>query len=126
MVEVAPKLTVTNSVIVPLATPENTSWWDKWIPERKFFASGIAGILAWCIITFSGLVGQGINEKDAISLASGIMLVVHLAAQYMTKPSFADTLKRIDAKFKSILGQELPKIQETRLEVEIKKEEKKL
>lgn len=59
----------------------------KHLPDRKWLASGISGVLAWGIVTYLGL-----GEELATPLVGAVMAAVH----YFVPPSITDIIKRVD------------------------------
>jgi len=60
---------------------------DKWIPDRKFIAGGVSGVVAYFAATYTGLSAE---------LAMQITGAVWAAVTYFTPASVTDVLKRID------------------------------
>ena len=59
----------------------------KWIPDRKYLAGGIAGIVAWALSTWAGLDAE-------VSMQVGTALAAVVA--YFVPPSVNDIIKRVD------------------------------
>lgn len=62
----------------------------KYLPDRKFVAGGLSGILAWVLVTFVGID----DVETATAIVGGLMAAVY----YLTPPSVDDILKRVDGK----------------------------
>ena len=60
---------------------------SKWLPDRKWLASGVAGILTWALVAFAGL-----DAEVATAVVGGVMALVH----YFVPPSVKDVIKRVD------------------------------
>lgn len=60
---------------------------NKYIPDRKFIAGGISGILAFALVTFLGL-----DAELASTLTGAAMALVF----YLVPPSVKDIVKRVD------------------------------
>lgn len=77
---------------------------SKWIPDRKWFAAGISGVL-----TFFGLqllTGWGVvlDEATVAGIVGGVMAIV----QYLVPASVSDLLKRADEFLKALGKDEEP------------------
>lgn len=59
----------------------------KNLPDRKWLASGVSGVLTWAIVTYAGL-----GEEVATPLVGAVMAAVH----YFVPPSVTDIIKRVD------------------------------
>lgn len=60
---------------------------NKFLPDRKWLASGLAGILTWAAVQFAGL-----DAEVATAVVGGVMALVH----YFVPPSVTDIIKRVD------------------------------
>jgi hypothetical protein len=69
---------------------------NRYVPDRKWWASGLAGLLSYGLIR-----AFGVGEGDAAQLAAGLMLAVH----YFVPQSFADKLKHLDNDIRSVVKQ---------------------
>jgi len=61
---------------------------EKYVPDRKWVASGISGVLTWAVISFTGLS----DPEVASAVIGGVMAVVH----YLVPASVNDILKNLD------------------------------
>lgn len=61
----------------------------KWLPDRKWLASGVSGVLAYFVTTF---LFPDMGVEEATSIVGAIMLAVH----YLVPASVGDIIKRID------------------------------
>lgn len=86
----------------------------KWLPDRKWWASGIAGVLAFFIILGLQQVGITLDTETALSIAGAAMLAV----QYITPASVDDVLKRIDDWLKKIGGSTTDSVAEAKRKAE--------
>lgn len=59
----------------------------RWIPDRKWLASGVSGVLAFFLATAFDVPGE-----TATAVVGGIMALVH----YLVSPSVRDVLARVD------------------------------
>lgn len=67
------------------------------VPERKFLASGVAGVLAYFLMLLaSRVLGIDLTFDVAVPIAAGLMLLVH----YYVPPSLQDLMRRIDGEMK--------------------------
>lgn len=76
----------------------------KWIPDRKYLAGGITGILSFIILTAAGSFGFPIDAAMAAQIAGGLMLLV----SYFTPQSVDDIVSRVDGKIISIVAEKNP------------------
>lgn len=60
---------------------------SKYIPDRKFLASGIAGAVAFAIVLLTGIDGE-----VATAAVAGVMALVH----YFVPASVSDIIRRVD------------------------------
>jgi len=80
---------------------ENVTTANKWIPDRKWLASGITGILTWAIVTF---VATDLDPTLATSAVGVVMGLVF----YFVPPSISDVVKRVDEKIIELAGGSAP------------------
>lgn len=67
----------------------------KWLPDRKWLASGVSGVLTFILLTlFSDALG--LDPAAATEIASGITGLVMAAVHYFVPPSVKDVIKRVD------------------------------
>ena len=66
---------------------------SKWIPDRKVWAGGLAGALAW-FLTLAIQQGTGVILPPEI--ASGLVGAAGMAVAYLVPPSVADLARRAD------------------------------
>lgn len=59
----------------------------KWIPDRKYLAGGISGVIAWGLSSFAGLDGE-----LSLQIATAVAAVI----AYFVPPSVNDIIKRVD------------------------------
>ena len=72
---------------------------NKYIPDRKFIASGISGLLAFALVAFLQLPAE---------LATGITGAVMALVHYFVPASVGDVLRRVDAGIISLAEQQNP------------------
>ena len=66
---------------------------EKWIPDRKFIAGGLAGLVAWILVAFLGI--------SDVELAMQIGLGAMAAVYYLVPPSIKDLARRADDALKA-------------------------
>lgn len=67
------------------------------IPERKFLASGIAGVLAYFLmLAVNWAFGIALPFETAVPIAVALMLAFH----YLVPPTLQDVLARVDGELK--------------------------
>lgn len=67
----------------------------NYFPDRKWLASGVAGILTWAAVQFLGL-----DAEVATAAVGGVMALVH----YFVPPSVQDIVKRVDQTIIDLAG----------------------
>lgn len=65
-----------------------------WLPDRKFLAGGIAGVMTWLIITLANRYGLEIPQD----VQNGITGFIAMALVYLVPSSKKDIIRRIDDK----------------------------
>ena len=60
---------------------------SKWIPDRKFLAGGVSGVVAFFASQFAGLPAE---------LATSVAGALWALAMYFVPASVEDTVKRVD------------------------------
>lgn len=65
---------------------------NKYIPDRKVLAGGIAGVLTWLITLGMSAAGVDIPAETVTGLVGGAMAL----AAYFIPPSKKDIIKRVD------------------------------
>lgn len=73
---------------------------QHWIPDRKFLAGGIAGLVTWLLTLAATAAGVPV-PADLMAAAVGLVMG---AAYYLVPPAAADVLRRIDGDLKSRFG----------------------
>lgn len=66
----------------------------SWMPDRKFLAGGVAGVITWLIITLANRYGLEIPQD----MQNGITGIIAMALVYMVPSSKKDIIRRIDDK----------------------------
>jgi len=64
----------------------------NWMPDRKIWAGGIAGLIAWGLCLLAGRYGLAITPDQQTMLTAG----VGAAISYITPPSQYDKIKRLN------------------------------
>jgi hypothetical protein len=80
-----------------MTTPDNNTVVDKvtkWIPDRKAVAGGLAGVVAFFVMTAI----PDLDPEVVTGLVAGIMGVVF----YITPPSKVDLIRRADDTLKAL------------------------
>jgi hypothetical protein len=78
-----------------------------WIPERKFLAGGVAGLVTWLLTLAASAAGVAI-PPDLMTATVGLVMG---AVYYMVPPAAEDVLRRIDGDLKATF--EAPEIRGT-------------
>lgn len=73
---------------------------EKWIPDRKYIAGGIAGVLTFA---WTSIVNEVFELKIDYSTALEITIAAIALVVYLVPPSTKDILKRIDDDIKNII-----------------------
>lgn len=60
---------------------------NRYIPDRKYLAGGLSGIIAWGLSTWAGL-----DPEVSMQIAAAIAAAV----AYFVPPSVGDIIKRVD------------------------------
>jgi hypothetical protein len=68
---------------------------NKWFPDRKWLAGGVAGVITWAITTF---VVPEMNPELITGAVAGVMGVVY----YFVPASISDVIKRGDVFLKNM------------------------
>lgn len=68
---------------------------SKFFPDRKWLASGVAGVLTWALVQYLGL-----DAEVATAAVGGVMALVH----YFVPASVNDVLKRVDSTIIQLAG----------------------
>ena len=80
-----------------MPTPDNNTVVDKvskWIPDRKAVAGGLAGVVAFFVMTAI----PDLNPETITALVAGVMGLVF----YLVPPSKADLIRRADDTLKAL------------------------
>lgn len=73
---------------------------SKWIPDRKWFASGIAGVVTFLVITaLSTWTSLDIGADLSSAISTGVTLLFH----YLTKSSIGDVITKLDNIIKGLV-----------------------
>ena len=78
---------------------ENVTNVNKWLPDRKWVAGGVVGVVLGVGYTVAVNLGVNIPEELAYSV---IPIAMWLVA-YFVPPSLQDKLKRVDDELKKII-----------------------
>lgn len=76
---------------------------QTWIPDRKFLAAGVAGVLTWLLILIAATAGVELPAETAAALSGGVMALVF----YAVPPSVADVVRRVDDTLKQQFAEEV-------------------
>jgi hypothetical protein len=76
----------------------------KWIPDRKVFAGGIAGVLAFLVVVASSALGHPID----IATASAAIPILMTVVAYFTPQSVDDIVARVDGKIIALAAEKNP------------------
>ena len=68
---------------------------NKWFPDRKWLAGGIAGVITWAVTTF---LIPDVDPELITGAITGVMGVVY----YFVPVSVSDVLKRSDTFLKNM------------------------
>ncbi|EKE78446.1 hypothetical protein [Oceanibaculum indicum] len=74
-----------------------------WIPDRKFLAAGVAGVVTWLLILIAAAAGVELPAETAAALSGGVMALVF----YAVPPSVADVVRRVDDTLKQQFAEEI-------------------
>lgn len=68
----------------------------RWMPDRKWLASGGAGLIAWALTKF---IWPDMPAEEALAIGGTGMMIIH----YLIPASISDVLKRINDKVKAAM-----------------------
>lgn len=75
----------------------------KWFPDRKIWASGLAGLIAFAGTT---VMNEILKMEIAYDTALEITIFIMGAVAYFIPPTTQDILKRVDEKIIELSGKE--------------------